>query len=310
MTDTKLAQATAKETAPVRRKIKTSKSPFLLITPAVALVAVFLVYPVIDVIWSSLHTMNALKPQNDAFVGAQNFIDIFNDDLFWHSLRFSAQWVFTEVGLQLIFGVILALVVNETFRGRGLARALLFSPWAVAGVLTTTIWMLIYNPGTGLTRYLAEIGIGEFGTSLLSSSTGAFWAAVIAEMWKGIPFFAIMILADLQSVPGELYEAAHVDGASRIRRFTSITLPHIKRGLLVATLLRGIWEFNNVDLLLTLTNGGPANATTTLPLYVAKTALQSKEFGYGSALTVVAFVLLLIVCVIYLRITRIGKDAE
>lgn len=291
-----------------KRKNRRSRVPYVLIAPSLALVAVFLIYPVANVVWSSFHQQNVLKPWDDGFVGLDNFRRILSDGLFWDSLIFTGQWVITEVGLQLIFGVILALIVNESFRGRGLARALLFSPWAVAGILTTTIWLLIYNPSTGLTRYLADAGIGEYGTSLLSSASGAFWAAVIAEMWKGIPFFAIMILADLQSVPSELYEAAHVDGAGRLRRFWNITLPHIKGALVIATLLRGIWEFNNVDLLLTLTGGGPAGSTTTLPLYVAQTALETKEFGYGSALTMVAFFILLIACLVYIRLTRMGKE--
>ncbi|WP_051480540.1 carbohydrate ABC transporter permease [Cellulomonas sp. KRMCY2] len=292
----------------VARRVRSSRAPYALIFPAALLVAVFLVYPVAKVVHSSFRQENVLKPFDDGFIGLANYSAILRDDLFWSSLAFSAKWVGTEVGLQLVFGLCLGLIVNEAFRGRGLARALLFSPWAVAGILTTTIWILIYNPTTGITRYLADMGIGSYGTSLLSSSSGAFWAAVLAEMWKGIPFFAIMILADLQSVPGELYEAAKVDGAGRIRRFWSITLPHIKRALLIATLLRGIWEFNNVDLLLTLTGGGPANATTTLPLYVAQTALETKEFGYGSALTMVAFLILFIVCVLYLKLTKMGDD--
>lgn len=291
-----------------RRARRSTRTPYVLIAPSLVLVAVFLVYPVANVVWSSLHQQNILKPWDDGFVGLDNFRRILSDDVFWQALAFTGKWVVVEVGLQLLFGLALALIVNEQFRGRGAARALLFSPWAVAGILTTTIWMLIYNPTTGLTRYLADLGIGEYGTSLLSSSEGAFWAAVIAELWKGIPFFAIMILADLQSVPGELYEAAQVDGAGRLRRFLSITLPHIKGALLVATLLRAIWEFNNVDLLLTLTGGGPAGATTTLPLYVAQTALETKEFGYGSALTMVAFVILFVACATYIKLTRMGAD--
>lgn len=284
------------------------KTPYVLIGPSLLLVAVFLVYPVGNVIWSSLHQQNILRPWDDGFIGLGNFERILGDAVFWQSLVFTGKWVFTEVSLQLLFGLILALIVNEQFRARGLARALLFSPWAVAGILTTTIWLLIYNPTTGLTRYLADLGIGEYGTSLLSSSNGAFWAAVIAEMWKGIPFFAIMILADLQSVPEDLYEAAKVDGAGRVRRFWNITLPHIKGALVIATLLRAIWEFNNVDLLLTLTGGGPAGSTTTLPLYVAQTALETKEFGYGSALTVVAFLILFIACSAYIKLTKMGSE--
>ncbi|WP_066585182.1 carbohydrate ABC transporter permease [Cellulomonas timonensis] len=293
---------------PPVRPTRTPRTPYLLVGPALVLVAVFLVYPVGNVIYSAFQQQNVLTPWDDGFVGLANFRQILDDPVFWKSLAFTGKWVVTEVSLQLVFGVALALIVNEQFRGRGLARAMVFAPWAVAGILTTTIWMLIFNPTTGITRYLADMGVVDYGTSLLSSSTGAFWAAVIAEMWKGIPFFAIMILADLQSVPGELYEAAHVDGAGRARRFWSITLPHIKNGLVVATLLRAIWEFNNVDLLLTLTGGGPAGSTTTLPLYVAQTALKTKEFGYGSALTVVAFAILTVACVVYMKLTKMGED--
>lgn len=295
------------ELLPIRRT-KRARTPYFLIAPAVILVVAFLVYPVANVFYSSVFQQNILKPWDDGFVGLDNFRQIVDDPMFWSSLSFTGKWVGTVVGFQLIFGVLLALIVNQKFRGRGLARALLFSPWAVAGILTTTIWMLIYNPSTGASRYLADLGVLEYGTSLLSSSDGAFWAAVIAELWKGIPFFAIMILADLQSVPDELYEAAQVDGAGQMRRFWNITLPHIKRGLTVAILLRAIWEFNNVDLLLTLTGGGPAGSTTTLPLYVANIALETKEFGYGSALTVVAFMILLVACLIYVKFTRMGAE--
>src|SRR5690625_648000 len=116
-----------------------SRAPYFRSAPALVLVAVVVLYPVANVGWSSFHQQNMLKPWDDGFVGLDNFSRILSDDLFWSSLAFTAKWVVTEVGLQLIFGVILALIVNETFRGRGLARALLFSPWAVAGILTTTI---------------------------------------------------------------------------------------------------------------------------------------------------------------------------
>ena len=144
--------------------------------------------------------------------------------------------------------------------------------------------------------------------SILATADGAFWGAVIAEAWKGIPFFAILILADLQSLPGELHEAAQVDGASRWQRFRHVTLPHLRNAIVLTTLLRAVWEFNNVDLLYTLTGGGPGSATTTLPLYVADLAVNAKEFGYGSALTVVAFFILLLFSVAYLVMNRFGTE--
>ena len=284
--------------------------PYLLIGPAAILTLVFLVYPVGSVFYYSLQHSNVTQPWNDGFAGLDNFITMGSDPLFWRSLAFTAQWVAVEVGLQFIFGLALALLINKTFIGRGLARALVFSPWAVSGILTTTIWILIYNPSTGIGRYFADIGIGEYGVSLLSGSGTTFWAVVLAEMWKGIPFFAILILADLQSVSLELYESAEVDGAGTLRKFVSITWPHIRQAIIIATLLRAVWEFNNVDLLYTLTGGGPASSTTTLPLYVAQTAIHDRDFGYGSALTVVAFLILTFFSLVYLRITKSKEDEK
>jgi multiple sugar transport system permease protein len=282
--------------------------PYFLIGPAAVLTLVFLVYPVGSVFYYSLQHSNVTQPWNDGFAGLDNFVAMGADPLFWRSLTFTLQWVVVEVGLQFIFGLALALLINKSFIGRALARSLVFSPWAVSGILTTTIWILIYNPSTGIGRYLADVGIGEYGVSLLSGSGTTFWAVVLAEMWKGIPFFAILILADLQSVSLELYESADVDGAGTLRKFLSITWPHIRQAVVIATLLRAVWEFNNVDLLYTLTGGGPAGATTTLPLYVAQTAIHDRDFGYGSALTVVAFMILTFFSLVYLRITKSKED--
>ncbi|MDT0319170.1 carbohydrate ABC transporter permease [Streptomyces millisiae] len=293
-----------------RRTGSTSRSlPYLLIAPAGLLMLGFIAYPMLSVLYYSLRDHNATKPWRNGFAGLDNFREIFTGDpFFWDTLAFSARWVLVEVSLQLVLGLVLALLINQTFVGRGLARALVFSPWAVSGVLTSTIWLLIYNPSTGLSRYLADAGVGEYGTSVISNPDTAFWGAVVAELWRGVPFFAILILADLQSVSKDLYEAAGVDGASRLRRFWHITLPHLRDAIVLSTLLRAVWEFNNVDLLYTLTNGGPAGGTTTLPLYVAQTGIDGNEFGYAAALTTVAFVILLFCSILYLRLSKFGGD--
>lgn len=303
-------RATKSPKAPKRRTGATPRRlPYLLIAPAGLLMLGFIAYPMLSVFYYSLQHYNPTKPWRNGFAGFDNFTKIFTDDpLFWDSLIFSGKWVVTEVTLQLALGLVLALLVNQTFVGRGIARALVFSPWAVSGVLTTTIWLLLYNPSTGVGRYLADAGIGSYGSSVLSDTGTVFWAAVLAELWRGVPFFAILILADLQSIPGDLYEAASVDGAGRMRQFVHITLPHIKDAIVLATLLRAVWEFNNVDLLLTLTNGGPAGMTTTLPLYVAVTGFEGHDFGYATALTTVAFVILLFCSILYLRLSKFGKD--
>jgi multiple sugar transport system permease protein len=291
---------------PPRRR-RGSRTPYLLIAPAVLAMLAFLVYPMASVGYYSLQHYHLSKPWEDGFAGLDNFRRMLTDDpLFWQSLGFTARWVLVEVSLQLVLGLALALIVNETFVGRAVARAMVFSPWAVSGVLTTGIWVLLYNPTTGVSRYLADLGLMDYGGAPLANPDTVFAAAVLAELWRGVPFFAILLLADLQSIPRDLYEAASVDGASRLRRFYHVTLPHLKDAIILSTLLRAVWEFNNVDLLYTLTGGGPAHQTTTLPLYVATTAVQSHDFGYGSALTTAGFLILTFFSVLYLRLGRFG----
>ncbi|MEU6037565.1 sugar ABC transporter permease [Actinomadura sp. NPDC047616] len=291
-----------------RRPARGPRTPYLLIAPSVLLMLGFLVYPVAGVFYYSLRRYNITKPWDNGFAGLGNFRDMLGDDLFWQSLGFSAKWVAATVGFQLLLGLALALLVNETFVGRALSRALVFSPWAISGVLTTSIWILLYSPTTGFTPYLADLGLVEHGSSPLSDTGSVFAAAVLTELWRGVPFFAILLLADLQSIPRDLYEAASVDGATRPRRFWHITLPHLKDAIILATLLRAVWEFNNVDLLYTLTGGGPAHQTTTLPLYVAQKATVAHEFGYGSALTTAAFLILLFFSILYLRLSKFGGE--
>ena len=288
---------------------RSARTPYLLIAPTVLLILGFLVYPIGSVAYYSLRHDVISQPWDNGWAGLGNFTAMIHDPVFTRSLVFTVQWVVAEVGLQLVLGLGLALILNETFIGRGLSRALIFSPWAVSGVLTTGIWILLYNPATGVFRYLADIGIGSQGTAVLASPHTVFPAVVTAELWRGVPFFAIILLAALQSIPVELYEAASVDGADRWRRFLHISLPHLRDAIVLATLLRAVWEFNNVDLLYTLTGGGPANETTTLPLYVAQKAVDSHDFGYGAALTMAGFVILLFFSIIYLRLSRFGTDS-
>lgn len=306
-----MATATERRRAqrPAYRGSRRAWTPYLLIAPSVLLMIIFLLYPIGSVFYYSLQHYNVTEPWNNGFAGLDNFRTmLFDDPLFWSSLAFTAEWVGWEVLLQLLFGLLLALIVNEAFRWRGIARATVFAPWAISGVLTTVLWMLIYSPTTGIFRFLGDLGIGDPGTAVLADTGTVFGAAVIAELWRGVPFFAILLLADLQTASRDLYEAASVDGAGRWRRFFHITLPHLKNAIILSTLLRAVWEFNNVDLLYTLTGGGPANETTTLPLYIAREAVDSYNFGYGAALTTAAFALLLLFSIIYLRLSRFGGD--
>ncbi|MBD8025496.1 sugar ABC transporter permease [Ureibacillus sp. Re31] len=294
-----------------KKKIKKEKLvPYLFILPSFLIILGFLFYPIGTVFYYSLQNYDVSAPYYNSFAGLDNFIKIFTaDEMFIPSLINSLKWVVSEVGLQLVFGMILALLLNQTFKFRGLARAAAFIPWAISGVLASVMWSMMFNEHMGVINdMLMKLGIINEPMAFLASTSTAFGAVVIAELWRGIPFFAITLLASLQSIPNELYEAARVDGASRWKSFIYVTLPQLKNTIILTTLLRVVWEFNNVDLLFNLTGGGPAHSTTTLTMYIADLAVHGSNFGYGSALTVVSFGILLIFAILYLRLSRYEKE--
>lgn len=280
------------------------------ILPSFLIILGFLFYPIATVFYYSLQNYDVSAPYYNSFAGLDNFIKIFTqDEMFIPSLINSLKWVVSEVGLQLIFGMILALLLNQTFKFRGLARAVAFIPWAISGVLASVMWSMMFNEHMGVINdLLMKLGLIDEPMAFLASTSTAFGSVVIAELWRGIPFFAITLLASLQSIPNELYEAARVDGASRWKTFIYVTLPQLKNTIILTTLLRVVWEFNNVDLLFNLTGGGPAHSTTTLTMYIADLAVHGSNFGYGSALTVVSFGILLIFAILYLRLSRYEKE--
>ena len=231
--------------------------------------------------------------------------------MFYKALINSIKWVFTEVSLQLIFGMIFALILNQSFKGRGFVRTFCFAPWAVSGVLTTMLWILIYNEHIGLLNNILEVlGKVNLKKAWVQNVGTAFRSVAIAELWRGIPFFTITLLGGLQTIPLELYESAKVDGGNAWKNFWLITLPYMKESIVFATLMRSIWEFRSVDLIMTMTNGGPVRRTLTLPIYMYQTSIETGEYGYGAALTVVLFAILSVYVVIYLKANNFGKGVN
>lgn len=284
--------------------------PYLFLLPALLLIAGFMIYPVGTIFYYSLHNFFLSKPYANGFIGLDNFKAIFGQDpVFYSSLWVTVRWVFWEVALQLCFGLGVALLLNQTFRGRGIVRALAFSPWAISGVLTAMMWGIMYNEHMGVINdLLLKIGLIHEPLAWIGSLQTAFGAVVLAELWRGIPFFAITMLAALQTIPLELYESCAVDGGGKWKAFTQVTLPFLKETIVLTTLLRVVWEFNNVNTIYALTGGGPANLTNTLAMYIAQQAIHSNNFGYGSALMVVGFLILLLFAVIYLKASQFGKE--
>lgn len=291
------------------KKEKINFTPYILIFPPLILMISIMVYPLGKIFYLSFQNYNPTKPYTNGFIGFENFIKIFTNKEFYTALEVSAKFVFSEVILQLIFGMIVALILNQKFKGRGFFRALTFVPWALSGVLTAVLWSIIYNQHFGvLNDMLMKIGIIDEPIAWLANINTVLGSVIVAELWRGIPFFAISLLAAMQGLPQDVYEAAKVDGSNKIQTFVRITLPMLKNTIILTTLLRTIWEFNSVDLIYSLTGGGPIGKTTTLSMLIANQAIKTNNYGYGSALSVVSFVILAIVAVVYMKMVGFGNE--
>ena len=275
-------------------------TPWLLLAPALLAVALVVLVPVAQTVWLSLHEAVLTRPRHRPFVGLANYAALFGDALFWESLRNSFVWVAAAVGLQFTLGFAAALLLNRSFWWRSAARALIVVPWALPSVIIglTWTWMLDFNLGI-LNELGMRSGLLAEPVAWLARPDTAMPAVILALTWQGFPFFAVTILAGLQAIPRELYEAAHVDGASRWQAFRHVTLPGLAGVIATALLLRMIWVANSLDVILVMTGGGPGTATHTLPLYAFLKAWSGLDFGYGSALAVMLTLLLLGIVMTY-----------
>jgi len=279
--------------------------PWLMLTPAIAILGGFIIYPAANAIYLSLTSTNLLNISAQKFVGLENFRRILQRPDFWESLRNSAIWTFGNVAFQLVVGMIGALILNAKFRGRGFIRGLVLLPWATPSVLVALMWLWILDPNLGVANHMLHaLGITHSPIAFLSEPNTALPTLMGIDIWQGIPFFAVMILAALQGVPGDLLEAARIDGASVWVTYWRVVLPLIMPTVLITVMLRLIWTANYFDLILVLTNGGPANASLTLPLNAYLTAYKGTDLGSGAALGVVQSVLLAVLVIIYMRRVR------
>ena len=291
------------------RKPRSSILPYVLLSPAVLATVIVVFYPMLQALITSLYNNILWKPRAVKFIGLDNYIAIWHDPVFWASLGRTAIWIGLTVPLQLLLGLVTALLLNQQFRWRGLARSLILIPWALPSVVIGLMWSWIYNPQVGLLNDLMlRLGLLQTAMPWLANPDTSLYAIIAALVWQGFPFFAIMILAGLQTIPHSLYEAADIDGATDWQQFWHITMPALKSVLVTAVMLRIIWVANSIDVIYVMTGGGPGYATHTLPLYALKRTYASMDFGYGSALAVSFSLLLLGAIYVYLR--RVGKGIE
>ncbi len=276
--------------------------PYSFLLPALAITGVVIIYPVFQTLILSIQNYVLYAPDEARYIGLQNFQKLLKDEVFWISLSHSVIWVTSIVVLQLLLGLGSALLLNQSFWWRGVARALVIVPWALPSVIIGLIWTWIYDYNVGvLNDLLLRAHLIDQPVAWLSHPQTSFAAIMLTLVWQGFPFFAVMILAGLQTVPQELYEAARIDGATAFRQFWHVTLPSIAGIMATAVLLRIIWVANSLDIILVMTGGGPGYATYTLPLYAFLRAYSEMEFGYAAALALVMTLLLLGIVFLYVR---------
>jgi ABC-type sugar transport system permease subunit len=273
------------------------------VTPAVSVIALIAIFPLAWTVWNSLHLQDLRMPWlGHPFVGLDNYAELARDPRFWSSLRHTLFFTVVTVALELVLGLVLALAMNSAFRGRGAARATSLLPWAIPTVVAALLWRFMFDSQAGIVNaLLVAIGFLERPMVWFIEATTAWIPVILSDVWKTTPFVAILLLAGLQNIDKTLYEAAEVDGASAWWRLWHITIPLLKPTIFVALIFRTLDAFRVFDLLYALTGGGPGTATEPIALYTHTIILQHLRFGYGSALSVVVFVITFGLALIYIR---------
>lgn len=281
---------------------KDSRDAYLFTAPLVIFAFAFVVLPVAGTLVSSF--FRDVTFLSKELVGWGNYRRLFLDPHFWQSFRFTLVFVTVSVGLELVLGMTFALVLNESFRLRGISRVAVLVPWAIPVAISARIWQLMYNYDYGIFNYvLGKLQLSAAPVNWLGSPVGAFASLVLADVWKTTPFVTIILLAGLVTIPQDLYKQSMVDGTRFHQRFFKISLPLLKPVLVVALLFRTIDALRIFDLIYVVTGGGPGGSTSSLSLYAYKFFLAG-DFGYGSAVSVIVFLIASGLAVLYIRLGR------
>ncbi|NMB24656.1 MAG: sugar ABC transporter permease [Firmicutes bacterium] len=284
---------------------------FLIMVPAFVFLTLFMYFPILRGMVIAFQDYTLFDMTNIRFIGLDNFRAIMSDVNFRFAqiLLNTLLWIVVSLAFQFALGFVLALLMEKPFKGRGIYSALVFYPWALSGFAIGLIWAWMFNGQFGIINDIfLRLGLTSAPIGFLSNPKYAMASVIVANIWYGIPFFAIMLLAALQSVPSELMEAAKIDGAGPVRRLFSITIPYIKPTIVSTTLLRTMWIMNFPDIIYAMTGGGPSNATNILATQMINKILQFYDYGQGAAFGVVIMLILFTYAVLYLRLTSAKED--
>jgi multiple sugar transport system permease protein len=279
---------------------------FLLVSPTLVLLLGLISFPVLYNVYLGFFRVNALQPQNLAWRGLDNYERIFTDEQFWTSFQLTWTYTLTTTAGQLVLGVAAALLLNEGFRGRALARGIVLFPYMVPTIISVVLWKWIMNDQWGVLNWaLIQLGALQERKVWLAPDT-MMAGAIVVSIWAFFPFVVLSVLARLQTISPELYDAAKVDGANVLGRFRHITLPQIATVLFIATLLRGIFMFTKFDVVWLWAGdyGGLGESIRTLPVYAFGATFNSYQAGLGAAIANVMFLLLIVTAFVYFKVFR------
>jgi multiple sugar transport system permease protein len=277
---------------------KTQRTAFWFLMPAAFLLCALALFPMLSVFWISLFR-RLLIFHISRFVWFNNYSFLIQDSRFWNAFGNTVYFTAISVILELALGIAVAVLLNREFRGKGAMRSVILVPWAIPTVVSAKMWEWIFNADFGILNHLLGKNVNWLG-----DPAWALHAAILVDVWKTIPFVAILLMAGLETIPNTLYEAAQIDGASPWSTFIRITLPLLKPLILICAIFRTLDAFRVFDVIYVLTGGGPANSTETLSVYAYKVLFQTLQFGYGSSLAVVVFLSVGLITIGYMRILR------
>ncbi|HEV8719435.1 MAG TPA: sugar ABC transporter permease [Candidatus Binatia bacterium] len=285
------------------------RTALLFLLPSFIFVAVFSLFPILESFRLSFYRLILTLPWlGQKMVGWQNYIDLSEDPVAMESLVTTLIFVGVTIPLELLFGLGIALVLNDVFYGRGLLRAVVLIPWAIPTVVSSQMWRFIFNDRYGLINFILFGGDVSRYLAPLADPHLALVAIMAAEIWKTTPFAALILLAGLQGIPDDLYEAASIDGATAWQKFRHVTVPLIRPALLLALLFRTIDSLRVFDLVFVTTQGGPADKTNVLQFYGYKKTFAEGMVGYGSAIAVAVFSMSLVFSLAYLRFLKSSRQ--
>jgi multiple sugar transport system permease protein len=279
---------------------------FTLVLPSLLIILMLIIYPLLFSLVISFGKVGA-NFRGYQFVGLVNYVTAVTDPQIWHAFLLTLEWVVGVSVILMVVGLSGALLLNTNIRGRAIFRTFLLVPWAVPPVANGIIWLSIFNKNYGAVNgLLYQLGfLQAYDIGWLETPRLAMLSVIIAQVWKWSPFITLMLLAALQSIPEELYEAAKIDGAGIMRRFSNLTVPLLLPTLLLLTLLNLVWALNAFDLIYALTQGGPGNATKVIAYHIWKqTFSAAADFGGGAALSYIVLFISIFITVAYSRVVR------